>query len=348
MNKRRCMAIGAMLVVGLLLGSLPAAAQFGTRGGVRGEVIGPDGKPIVGAQVIFTNLTTKRKMKMKTDKHGEYFGVGLLPGSYDITVLVDGQEHARREKVAVHGGQYGDPNNPGGFRNKFDFVFRMVSDEEAQKQAEESMKAASAYDRAVALNKAGRFQQALGELQPLLEVDPEQWVVHAQIAVALIGLKRYQDAEAATKRAIEFNPSNANLYNHLGQIYISMGRIEDAKHQFETAAQLSPEDAGTFYFNLGVTFYNQGQLRAAVEPLRKALEVDPARADAYYWLGVCLYSTAETKIEGGEVKTILPPDTRKSFESYLVLEPNGRYAKDAKQYLQIIEASVPAAVRVKK
>jgi len=39
---------------------------------------------------------------------------------------------------------------------------------------------------------------------------------------------------------------------------------------------------------------------------------------------------------------------REHFETYLALAPDGQYANDAKQYLQIIDATVPAAVRTRK
>ena len=52
-------------------------------------------------------------------------------------------------------------------------------------------------------------------------------------------------------------------------------------------------------------------------------------------------------MERGEVKMVLQPGTRESFEKYLVLAPKGKFAQLAKDNLQTIEAIVPASVSVK-
>jgi Flp pilus assembly protein TadD len=205
-----------------------------------------------------------------------------------------------------------------------------------------------AYDRAMAFNREGKHEEALAELIPLSEKDPTQWVVHAQMAVAYQNLKRYEEAEASYKKAIELQPSNPALYSNLGQVYIKMGRTDDARRMFDAAAQLSPEDAAGAYYNIAVTFINAGDMKAAVEPLRKTTELDPSRAEAHYWLGMCLFNQSEYKTEGGEMKTIVPPGTREAFERYLQLQPNGPYAADSKQMLEAIDATVPASMRVKK
>lgn len=340
-------ALVGLLGAALFAGTL-AWGQAAATAGVKGVVIDPEGKPIVGAEVVFTHVDSGRATKLKTDKRGEYLSLGLTPGTYDITLMQGGKVLAERKGATLVGGLYGNPSSEG-FRNTFDFRFKTGSaSEEAKKAQEEFEKAKAGYDRGVAFNRAGKFQEALADLLPLLEKDPNLWMVHAQIGVAYDGLNRLDDAEASYKKALALNPSEALLYNNLGRIYLKQKRTEEARKQFETAAQLSPEDASIFYFNLAVSFYNNGDLKSAIEPLKKVVELDPNHANAHFFLGVCLYSNAESKIEGGEVKTVLLPGTVENFQRYLELDPNGRYVADAKQYLQIIEAQIPAAVRVRK
>jgi tetratricopeptide (TPR) repeat protein len=334
------------LVVLALYAALPAGAQFGVYGQVKGKVIDPEGKPIVGAEVVFVNRDSGRTFKMKTDKRGEYFSQGLDQGEYDITVTKDGQQLGKLEKQKIYVGQMGDVNNPG-FRNTIDFNFTRRSEKAGAEQADIE-KAKAGYERAVLLNKEGKYEEALAELQPSLEKEGAQWVVHWQLAVAYAGLKRDEEAEASYKKAIELNPTEPKLYSVLGEFYMKRKRMEEARVQFETAANLSPEDAPLFWFNLAATFFNTGDLKSAIEPLNRVIELDPGHPNAHFFLGVALYNTAESKIEGGQVKTILAPGTREHFETYLALAPDGQYANDAKQYLQIIDATVPAAVRTKK
>jgi len=346
MNKRT-MAILVLALLVALVGSAPAAwAQFGVYGQVKGKVIGPGGEPVVGAEILFVNLSTGRTFKLKTDKRGEFFGMGFDPGEYDITVSKDGRVLGKIEKRTIHVGQFGDVNNAG-FRNNFPFNFSKPTSEKGQAESAEVEKAKAGYEKGVALNRAGRYEEALAELQPLAEKDPNQWAVHAQLGVAYRGLNRLDDAVVSLKRAIELQPTNATLHSILGEIYLKQKKTDEARQEFETAAQLSPEDAAGFYYNLAVTFYNANEMKAAIEPLQKVVELDPAHANAHFYLGVCLFNTAESKTEGGQVKMILAPGTREHFETYLALAPNGPLADQAKGFLQAIDATVPASVRKK-
>lgn len=356
MSKVRLVLLAAVCLTLLALGSVPARAQIANFGAVIGKVTDENNQPIVGAEVEIKAMEAGGHCTVKTDKHGEYLCTGLYPGRYEITVR--SPKYSGKREVQISGGMYGDPAS-NVFRNRYDFHFSTEprqSSEAAKKQQEEFEKTKAGFERAVAYNRAGKYEEALTELQPVLQKDPSQWVVHAQLGVAYAGLNRLDEAVAAYQKAIELQPSEPSLHTNLGQVYVKQNRLEDARKEFETAAQLDPEGAATNYYNLGVVFYNKGDLKAAIEPLRKATELDPSKADAFYWLGVCLYGTAETKIEGNEVKTILAPGTRESFERYLALEPEGKYANDdpqgrwtgAKTMLQIMGVPVPAAVRVRK
>lgn len=332
-----------------LCAALPAPAQFGVYGQVKGKVLDVDGKPIVGAEVVFVNPDSGRTFKMKTDKHGEYFSQGLDQGDrYEITVYKDGKQLVKREKARVFVGQYGDVNNTD-FKNTFDFDLSRLPGQKAKSQeAVAAEQAKAGYDRAVILNREGKFEEALAELQPLLEKDPAQAAVHGQMAVAYKGLNRLDEAVASLQKAIELDPANASYHSVLGEIYLKQKKTDEARKEFETAANLSPEDAALYWYNLAVTFYNAGDAKSAIEPLRKVIELDPGHANAHFYLGVCLYSTAPSRVEGGEVKLDLLPGTKEEFETYLSLAPEGPLAEQAKAFLQQMGATVPAAVRTRK
>jgi len=349
---RKGLWLASLVAVVVLLASAPALAQ--NHGSVTGRVIGDDGKPLVGAEVHFRNLNTQWKTSVKADKNGEIFASGLAHGNYEIRVVHKGQEIVKIDKRLIFGGIQGNPSDIS-FRNDLPFDMRKMKKEqtggetsEQRQQREEGQKSADAYDRAVALNREGKNEEALAELMPLVEKDPTQWGVHAQMAVAYQNLKRYEEAEGSYKKAIELQPSNPALYSNLGQVYVKMGKHEDARRMFDAAAQLSPEDAAGAYFNIAVTFINSGDMKSAVDPLRRVTELDPSRADAHYWLGIALYSQSEYKTEGGEMKTIVPPGTREAFERYLQLQPNGERAVEAKAMLEEIDKTVPTSTRMKK
>src|SRR5579872_6477142 len=69
--------------------TLPAFAQSST---IEGIVKDPDGKPLQNAVVNIDRTDIKAHYPLKTDKKGHYSHYGLpYGGTYDITVIVDGQ-----------------------------------------------------------------------------------------------------------------------------------------------------------------------------------------------------------------------------------------------------------------
>lgn len=196
--------------------------------------------------------------------------------------------------------------------------------------------------------KQAAYQEAALEFEQAAAVDPEQYAVWVNLGLAYSSVNDAEKAIGAYEKAIALKADDAGVYNNLGSLYARTGKVEEAKQAFEKAAGLDPTRAATYYFNLGATLVNQGEMKAAAEPLKKCLELDPSRAAAWYWLGVSLYANAEYKQEGGVFKTLLQPGTVEAFQKYLELEPNGQYAESARQNLQVIEAQVPASVRIKK
>lgn len=333
-------ALYALLLMGL---ASPVGAQTETTGTVVGKVTDEKGEPAVGAAVVVRSLETSRECKSKTDKQGEYSCTGLQPGRYEISIKY--KSFGGKKEVDAKGGEFGNPDSPS-FQNRFDV--KLGGEAAAQQDQEAFQKIKAGYERAVALNKTGKYEEALAELQPVVEKEPTQWLVHWQLVVAYMGLNRNEEAEASLKKSIELSPTNAGLYNELGRLYMKLKRMDEARTQFETAANLSPEDAPVFWYNLAVAFYNAGDMKSAIDPLEKVVELDPGHANAHYYLGVCLFGTAESKVEGGQVKMVLTPGTREHFETYLALAPDGALADQAKAFIQQIDATVPAAVRTRK
>ena len=69
--------------------ALPALSQTAT---VKGVCKDPQGTPIVGAEVTWHNNDNGRTFKLKTNKKGEYFSLGIDVGTYTVTVSKDGKQ----------------------------------------------------------------------------------------------------------------------------------------------------------------------------------------------------------------------------------------------------------------
>src|SRR5580698_778950 len=78
-----------LLVFAVVLAAPLAHSQTSS---VRGVCKDLDGKPIAGADVEWDSLENGRKFMLKTDKKGEYFSLGLVPGKYNVKLSRDGKE----------------------------------------------------------------------------------------------------------------------------------------------------------------------------------------------------------------------------------------------------------------
>lgn len=70
----------------LVLALSAANAQTGQVGG---KLLGDDGKPLVNAKVVYTDPNNGRKFNFKTDKKGQYAGLGVPYGNYNVTITND-------------------------------------------------------------------------------------------------------------------------------------------------------------------------------------------------------------------------------------------------------------------
>src|SRR5690242_6745792 len=81
---------------GRLIGIAPlfllAVAGFAQTSNIQGDVKGPDGQPLQGAQIKLDRTDIKQKFDVKTDKKGHFLYANLPTGMYNITVVVGGKE----------------------------------------------------------------------------------------------------------------------------------------------------------------------------------------------------------------------------------------------------------------
>src|SRR5437762_6832800 len=72
--------------------AITVAGQAGALGTVKGVCRDGEGNPIPDAQVVWHNDDNGRTYKLKTNKKGEYFSLGIEPGSYTVSVTKDAKQ----------------------------------------------------------------------------------------------------------------------------------------------------------------------------------------------------------------------------------------------------------------
>jgi Tfp pilus assembly protein PilF len=97
---------------------------------------------------------------------------------------------------------------------------------------------------------------------------------HLEIGRQLLLDGNYGEAVSELSLAVSLDPKLSEAHNLLGVAYDKRGFAERAKDSFERAVKID-EDADTLN-NLGFSFYQSGNYRAAVDRLKRAAKLAPA------------------------------------------------------------------------
>jgi len=365
-----------LVFIGLLAALCLPTAFAQASGTVKGVCKDVEGKPIVGAQVEWSNLDNGRKYSLKTNNKGEYFSLGITPGKYNIRLVQGSNELFHFNNVVV-----------GLDETTLDFDLKKeqaaqaagvgLTPEQLKQQQEQREKALKENNTIKSLNDklsaaktaadAGDYATAVSTMTDATQIDPNRDLLWAKLGDYTLGAagketdpavktKSYEDATAAYQKAVDLkqkaldaDPKKADAtkilaqyYNNMGQAQAKSGKTEDAVKSYQQAAQLDPAGAGQYYFNLGAILTNANTTndpkmrQAAVDAFDKAIAADPTKADAYYWKATNLIGAAT--LQGD--KMVAPPGTAEGFQKYLELQPTGPHAEEAKAMLSSLGATV--------
>lgn len=126
------------------------------------------------------------------------------------------------------------------------------------------------YERAIALERAGRISEALAEYRRAVDVDPGFAAAHEALGY------HYQRRGLLMKACDAFQ-TVAHLEGHyaahfnLGYVLVELERYEEALESFRRCLSLSPNDAAALY-EMAYVYYVQGRLPEALALLRGPLE----------------------------------------------------------------------------
>jgi serine/threonine-protein kinase len=180
------------------------------------------------------------------------------------------------------------------------------------------------------------FESARQSLPPQ---DPNRHVVLGNLAQAYELAGRNADAAAAYEEAARLKPENGTYFLGWSVALARLGRNREAGEACERILRGDAVSASTCWLNIGVVHYNAGRGPEAVGPLRRATEVQPSNAQAWYVLGASLVSSMDFRRADGSVYLVLAEGTDDAYRRYLQLEPGGRFAGEARAALQALAAA---------
>lgn len=85
-----------------------------------------------------------------------------------------------------------------------------------------------------------KFQEAIGDLEPLTSWMPDYWKLWAMLATLYNRVQRFEDAENAARKAIEIFPGFEPAYGDFASSLVAQGRAEDAYNMLNMVLRARP------------------------------------------------------------------------------------------------------------
>ena len=149
-------------------------------------------------------------------------------------------------------------------------------------------------DVAVLYMGVNRIAAALRHYRRSIELDPYSPVAHYNLGTLLAERGDLDNAVGHFRRALELRSDYAEAHNNLGAVLQSQGRLGEAIVHLERSVALEPRNASA-HNNLGRALSLAGRVDEAIHRYGQALSLDPAMADAHYNLGNALAARGDLR-----------------------------------------------------
>jgi len=186
---------------------------------------------------------------------------------------------------------------------------------------------------ALKLKEEGRFEDAILELQPALEVEPQSAPLLTAMAFCLLELGRRQEAAHVFRAAMEADPKNADAAYGYGWAAERLGALDSASSAYRRAVVLDKSHADAHAGLAGLAARRRdwvtGRMHAERAASLDAKQTDALMALARIDIGEGLYDAAERRLQTIIALPHLKPLARANARLTLgdALDGAGRYRK---------------------
>ncbi len=149
------------------------------------------------------------------------------------------------------------------------------------------------YAKGVVAYSRGDLEAAEAHFSAVLEEQPENTQATYYLGQVALGLGKIDRAVDLFQRVARLSPDNPAVRLDLALALVKAGRFSDAERELGTVADRLSDRASLHYY-LGFCRYKLGRHRQALEPLKRAREMDSGfAASAGYYLGLAHYELGE-------------------------------------------------------
>lgn len=210
------------------------------------------------------------------------------------------------------------------------------------------MNAVTESNLGVALQAAGRNDEAVASYRRAVALEPNYAPVYSNLASTLRSAGRVDEAVSTYRHALELKPDFPDAEYNLANALLQEGQTDEAIQRFQVALRALPESADA-HNNLGIALAGKGRAEEAAAQFRRALESDPNSVIAHRNLGDLLadagdHTGALTHLRRAEA--IDPNDGRTHYDlGSLLLE--GGTLDEAIRELQMAAERLPSSAEAR-
>ena len=357
-NSRRWQIVGLVALLSVICVGEALAQDWKGRGRISGKVTDQEGNPIKDAKVtiLYRGQEENGPDPVATNKKGRWAVMGLSSAPYTVRVEAEGfygtegevrvNEYAQAPPPPVdmelrkfdaeairdeasdrlmgvlnEGNALLQSGDNAGARAKFEEVLAEVDDDAQARQLNFAI--ANTYlgegNNSVARTKyeellASAAEESTGEKMGLLQ----------QIARSYYQEDNIDQSVATLEKALAIDPTSVVALRRIVDTLISVGRVEDAEPYMARLPEGEKVDPNAL-LNLGISAYNNGEMDTAFEKFTTVVEEYPDNATAYYYLGLVYLGKGKS------------PEAKANLEKMLELDPENKFAKEAKEFLTYLE-----------
>lgn len=132
--------------------------------------------------------------------------------------------------------------------------------------------------------QSSQYVDAITLYQATLDKNPDCWLIHYNLANALVAADRPAEAIEHFEQAIRIKPDCAEAHNNLAMQLAAVGQLSAAIEHYEQAVDGNPKLADA-HANYGLALLASNRPQAAMTEFERALELQPQNAEAHNNLG---------------------------------------------------------------
>jgi tetratricopeptide (TPR) repeat protein len=312
MKKQILRAATSMLLI-ILAFTLAGWAQEGRgKGRLSGEVQDEDKNPIAGVKLTLDYISYDYQLTDVSDKNGKWAFLGLGMGVVKVTAEKDGfvtggiqltvSSVARNPKQLIILKRVEDikPGTAEGAeisRDTFEKANALYEESkyEAALALLQDFRKQHPHLYQIGINigncclELRRFEEAIQEFQTVADkITAENPEVkgntglarlYASIGDTYMRQNKLKEAEEYFKKSIEIDSSDHALAYNVAEILFAGGKTDEAIKYYQLAIRIKPDWAKS-YAQLGYAYLNKGDTKAAIENLKKFVELAPDSPEA--------------------------------------------------------------------